>query len=80
MVSVEKMFENVDRRMDMGVIGILIAHLRAFGSVELKLIYNIPCSLYCSNDFTMLNKSVSRAKNSGEHSRATIALLCIISI
>ena len=41
MVS-EKMFENVDGRtddgqtMDAGVTGILIAHLGAFGSVELK--------------------------------------------
>ena len=35
-----KMFENVDRRKadssDNGVIGILIAHLGAFGSGELK--------------------------------------------
>ena len=30
------MFENVDGRTDDGVIGILIAHLRAFGSGELK--------------------------------------------
>ena len=30
------MFENVDRRTDAGVTGILIAHLRAFGSGELK--------------------------------------------
>ena len=31
------MFENVDgRTTDAGVIGILIAHLRAFGSGELK--------------------------------------------
>ena len=34
----EEMFENVDvRRTDAGVIGILIAHLGAFGSGELKL-------------------------------------------
>ena len=34
----EKMFENVDgQRTDAGVIGILIAHLRAFGSGELKI-------------------------------------------
>ena len=34
------MFENVDGRTDDGVIGILIAHLGAFGSGELiKLIY-----------------------------------------
>ena len=32
------MFENVDRRTtDTGVTGILIAHLRAFGSSELKM-------------------------------------------
>ena len=31
----EKMFENVDRWTDAGVIGILIAHLGAFGSGEL---------------------------------------------
>ena len=31
------MFENVDRRTDDGVTGILIAHLRAFGSGELKM-------------------------------------------
>ena len=32
------MFENVDRRTtDFGVTGILIAHLRAFGSGELKI-------------------------------------------
>ena len=30
------MFENVDGRTDAGVTGILIAHLRAFGSGELK--------------------------------------------
>ena len=30
------MFENVDGRKDAGVTGILIAHLRAFGSGELK--------------------------------------------
>ena len=30
------MFENVDGRVDAGVIGILIAHLGAFGSGELK--------------------------------------------
>ena len=30
------MFENVDRRTDAGVIGILIAHLGAFNSGELK--------------------------------------------
>ena len=30
------MFENVDGRTDDGVIGILIAHLGAFGSGELK--------------------------------------------
>ena len=36
-VSEEKMFENVDGRMpDAGVTGILIAHLGAFGSGELK--------------------------------------------
>ena len=34
------MFENVDRRKtaDDGVIGILIAHLRAFDSGELKIV------------------------------------------
>ena len=32
------MFENIDgRRMDPGVIGILLAHPRAFGSGELKI-------------------------------------------
>ena len=31
-----------------------------------KLFYNTPCSLYCSNDSTMLNKSASRAKYSDE--------------
>ena len=42
-VSEEKMFENVDRRTDdgrttdPGVTGILIAHLGAFGSGELKI-------------------------------------------
>ena len=36
-VSEEKMFENVDRRTDDGVTGILIAHLGAFGSGELKI-------------------------------------------
>ena len=35
-VSEEKMFENVDGRKDARVIGIQIAHLRAFGSGELK--------------------------------------------
>ena len=36
-VSEEKMFENVDgRTTDAGVTGILIAHLGAFGSGELK--------------------------------------------
>ena len=35
-VSEEKMFENVDGRTDAGVTGILIAHLGAFGSGELK--------------------------------------------
>ena len=35
--SEKKMFENVDgRTTDAGVIGILIAHLGAFGSGELK--------------------------------------------
>ena len=34
------MFENVDgRRTDAGVTGILIAHLGAFGSGELKMAY-----------------------------------------
>ena len=43
-VSEEKMFENVDGHQrdaggttDAGVTGILIAHLRAFGSGELKI-------------------------------------------
>ena len=37
-VSEEKMLENVDRRTtDAGVSGILIAHLGAFGSGELKI-------------------------------------------
>ena len=31
------MFENVDGRTDAGVIGILIAHLGAFGSDELNI-------------------------------------------
>ena len=36
------MFENVDGRMtDAGVIGILIAHLGAFGSGELKIKKNL---------------------------------------
>ena len=35
------MFENVDGRTDAGVIGILIAHLRAFGSDELKSGFSI---------------------------------------
>ena len=35
-VSEEKMFEDVDGRMDDRVTGILIAHPRAFGSGELK--------------------------------------------
>ena len=35
-VSEEKMLENADRRTDAGVTGILIAHLGAFGSGELK--------------------------------------------
>ena len=40
-VSEEKMFENVDgRTTDAGVTGILIAHLGAFGSGELKIILN----------------------------------------
>ena len=40
-VSEEKMFENVDgRTTDAGVIGILIAHLGAFGSGELKITQN----------------------------------------
>ena len=33
----EKMFENVDERADDGGAGILIAHLGAFGSGELKM-------------------------------------------
>ena len=37
MVSEEKMFENVDKRMDPGVTGILLAHPWAFGSGELKM-------------------------------------------
>ena len=37
MVSEEKMFENVDGWTDAGVTGILIAHLGAFGSGELKI-------------------------------------------
>ena len=36
------MFENVDGRTDTGLIGILIAHLGAFGSGELK---SIPITL-----------------------------------
>ena len=36
------MFENVDRRTDDGVTGILIAHLGAFGSGELKSMQNYP--------------------------------------
>ena len=46
-VSEEKMFENVDgrtdgrRTTDAGVTGILIAHLGAFGSGELKTGTNI---------------------------------------
>ena len=41
-----KMFENVDgRTMDAGVTGILIAHLGAFGSGELKktIFFDIKC-------------------------------------
>ena len=34
------MFENVDGRTDDGVTGILIAHLGAFGSGELKTVGN----------------------------------------
>ena len=34
------MFENVDGRTDAGVIGILIAHLGAFGSGELKNMFD----------------------------------------
>ena len=34
------MFENVDGRTDDGVTGILIAHLGAFGSGELKIFKN----------------------------------------
>ena len=33
------MFENVDERTDTGVTGILIAHLGAFGSGELKWVH-----------------------------------------
>ena len=37
------MFENVDRRTtDAGVTGILIAHLGAFGSGELKRLPEVP--------------------------------------
>ena len=44
------MFENVDgrtdgRTTDAGVTGILIAHLRAFGSGELKSTENFPIML-----------------------------------
>ena len=46
-VSEEKMFENVDgrrttdgRTTDAGVTGILLAHQRAFGSGELKIMLN----------------------------------------
>ena len=54
MVSEEKMFENVDgrtdgRTTDAGVTGILIAHLRAFGSGELKM--QILDLLHCEPDF-----------------------------
>ena len=41
MVSEKKMFENVDGRTDAGVTGILIAHLGAFGSGELKTHFNL---------------------------------------
>ena len=43
------MFENVDGRTDDGVTGILIAHLRAFGSGELKKINFIYSCLLCFN-------------------------------
>ena len=46
-VSEEKMFENLTNglRTDIGVIGILIAHLGAFGSGELNIQRNLLCFL-----------------------------------
>ena len=43
------MFENVDGRTDDGVTGILIAHLGAFSSGELKMGNNIRFWLYDSH-------------------------------
>ena len=55
------MFENVDRRTDGrrtddGVTGILIAHLGAFGSGELKI--NIAMDHASKYEFTFSSKSI----------------------
>ena len=42
-------------------------------------IYDNPCSFYCSNDSTVLNKSVSRAKNVGDGSTLTLYNLILRS-
>ena len=43
------MFENVDGRTDADVIGILIAHLGAFGSGELKIRQRFSTKPYYQN-------------------------------
>ena len=53
------MFENVDGRTDDGVTGILIAHLGAFGSGELKMIRkfnSIICRFFAPHTCNRLNE------------------------
>ena len=57
----EEMFENVDgrtddgRTTDAGVTGILIAHLRAFGSGELKKLNHQVDTLQSSRQFSVMS-------------------------
>ena len=51
------MFENVDGRTDAGDTGILIAHLGAFGSGELKI--RVYCTCRCPYDGTKMIKCVN---------------------
>ena len=59
------MFENVDGRTDAGVTGILIAHLGAFGSGELKKQQNLKLSsaANCRWRFSNRNKLLDQENN-----------------
>ena len=56
------MFENVDGRTDAVVIGILIAHLRAFVSGELKIILSLSIRTLVKDVYQKNNFLISQPK------------------